>query len=444
MRSRLLLIGIVGVVSLAVLVAVNVAYHLKFNELNRSLDNQLGDQLSGLAEALAATIPAETAGQILGESFSPEAYLRTRDLTKSFAASNHLVSVALLDTLWQDPFADRPDSLNQLVYSLLDRDGRWALLSGLSWTSPTYRWGDAYYRSAAAPITDTTSGRTMAIVRLEADASYFGALSQLRRLAWWVHLSSAALTVLLVGLFAWYTRRALRWESQLLHSEKLIGLGRLAATIAHEIRNPLGIIKATAQRLERVSDEKKRAELLRFIPEEADRLNRILGGYLRLGSQQKSQPVAISMEQSLSAWLEKSFGPSETGHRRWTIVIQPTGPIMANPDTPPQVLLNLMNNAFDATPAGEIVAITWGPGGQRRGRLTVADRGPGIPKKMRARVFEPFFTTKIKGSGLGLYAVKTMVEQDGGQISTADNPGGGTAFHVEWPLAGERNNLGIK
>lgn len=436
MRRKLLLLGGIGAVATLLLVAVNVAYRIEFNSLSESLDDQVGNQMAGLAEALAASIEPELISGTTGEQFRPEMYLRLRNLTRSYAAANRLVSVSVLDTLWQDPFADQPDSLGSLVFSLLDREGQWALMSGLSWTSPTYRWGDSYYRSAAAPIADTADGRTIAIVRLEADAGYFGALADLRRLAWWVHGSSAILTLLLVGLFAWYTRKTIAWEEQLMHSEKLIGLGRLAATIAHEIKNPLGIIKAAAQRLERVDDAGKKAELLRFIPDEVDRLNRILGGYLRLGSPLVSHPVPFPIEEELPQWMEKSFGQDARTRGRWRMEIEPTGPILASPDTPKQVLINLVNNAFDASPPEQPIDVRWGSAGHKHGRLTVADRGPGVSKKDRKRVFEPFYTTKAMGSGLGLYAVKMMVEQDAGRVCVEDNPGGGAVFVVEWPLAG--------
>ncbi len=116
--------------------------------------------------------------------------------------------------------------------------------------------------------------------------------------------------------------------------------------------------------------------------------------------------------------------------------VTPTGRILANPDTPRQVVINLLNNALDVTPNEETVGVSWGPGEGNFGRLSVADRGPGIPQRLRQRVFEPFYTTKVKGSGLGLYAVQMMIEEDGGRVWVDENPGVGAIFHVEWPLAG--------
>jgi signal transduction histidine kinase len=435
LQRRGTLIGVFGLATLALLVTVNVVYRLAFDDLRESLDRRFGDQLTGLAEALADGISADEALDLMGEDFNPATYIKVHDLMRTFTEGNHLASVALLDTLWNDPFADSPDSLSRLVQSLLDRDGQWALMSGLTWTSPTYQWGDTFYRSTAAPIVDEATGRTVAIVRLEVDAAYLGPLGRLATIAALIHISSAVVAILLVGLFAWYTHRMRIWDERLQHSERLIGLGRLAATIAHEIKNPLGIIKATAQRLERVQDDQKRAELLQFIPEETERLNRILSGYLSIASPKPTQPERVPIAELLARWMNETFGRTDEDRKRWRVSVEGTGAILADPDAPKQVLINLVNNALDVTPTGEVVEIRWERSGERRGQLIVADRGPGIPRKLRERVFEPFYTTKAKGSGLGLHAVRMMAERDGGRVKIEENPGGGARFVVEWPLA---------
>jgi signal transduction histidine kinase len=252
-------------------------------------------------------------------------------------------------------------------------------------------------------------------------------------MAWWIHALSGVLAISLIGLFLWYGRTTRRWETELLHSEKLIGLGRLSATIAHEIRNPLGIIKATAQRLEHLEKQdapaEKRAELLRFIPEEVNRLDRIVTRYLRAGQTDASHPVPTDVSRELPKWIE-----ALDGRERVKSSIADTEPILADPEAPRQVLTNLIRNALEASPEGSSVEIEWREDRGRIGVLRVRDHGPGIPKKLRGEVFEPFRTTKATGSGLGLYAAKALVERDGGTISIEDNDGGGAVFVVKWPL----------
>src|SRR3989304_5880996 len=105
MRRKLLLLGGIGALATLLLVAVNVAYRVEFNSLSESLDDQVGNQMAGLAEALAASIQPELIRGTADGQFRPEMYLRLRNPNRSYAAANRLVSVAVLDTLWQDPFA---------------------------------------------------------------------------------------------------------------------------------------------------------------------------------------------------------------------------------------------------------------------------------------------------------------------------------------------------
>lgn len=447
MKTRKSTIWIAATGVLALLIGINIGYRYILADLRLTIDDQIGAHLGGLAESFASTLDPETVQRATtrGEIFSPEDFLRLWNTTRAFTLANNLVSVTLLDSLWNDKLSDDPGAAGPSINALLDREGMGIVHAGLPWVSATYQWEDNYYRSAAAPIIDTISDRIVAIVRLEADAQYFEPLDRLNILGWWIHSLSAVFAAALTGLFVWNGVRSRRWEQQLLHSEKLIGLGRLAATIAHDIKNPLGIIKATAQRLTHLENRsatpsEDRLKLLRFIPEETDRLDRILGGYLRIADPKSSEPVPVNVEDSLSQWLEsvKTSGGPDT--HPFELTMQPTGPILADPDSPRQVVINLVCNAVDASPPDAPITIRWEPVDERFARLTVADRGPGIPRKHRQRIFEPFYTTKSQGSGLGLYAVQMLVERDDGRIEVSDNPGGGTRFTVSWPLAKDVNS----
>lgn len=425
------------VIALAVvlLVAINLVYRAIAADLRETLDSQHSEHLAGLAETFAGTLDADLVRSTIDDDlFDPEAFISLREVSVRFATVNRLVSATILDTTWQDLFAEERDSLGRMVYSLLDREGHWALRSGLTWVSATFRWEDSYYRSAAAPIEDPLTGEWLAIGRIEVDARHYGTLDSLEQMAWWIHALSAVLTISLVGLFLWYSRAARRWETELLRSEKLIGLGRLSATIAHEIKNPLSIIKATAQRLSALERQgqatEKREELLRYIPEEVDRLNHILTRYLKVGEMEKSSPVAVDISQELAHWLKSIEG----AHRIDTDIAK-TPPVFCDREAPRQVVLNLVKNALEASADDARVQVEWKEDDRGHGVLRVKDHGPGIPIKIRSEVFEPFRTTKASGSGLGLYAVKTLVERDGGDVRIEENVGGGAVFLVRWKLA---------
>lgn len=425
------------VIALAVvlLVAINLAYRAIVGDLRETLDSQHSEHLAGLVETFAGTLDADLVRSTIDDDlFVPEAFISLREVAVRFATVNRMVSATILDTSWQDLFAEERDSLGRTVYSLLDREGQWALRSGLTWVSATFRWEDSYYRSAAAPIEDPLTGEWLAIARIEVDARHYSTLDSLDRMAWWIHALSAVLTISLVGLFLWYSRATRRWETELLRSEKLIGLGRLSATIAHEIKNPLSIIKATAQRLSALERQgqvaEKREELLRYIPEEVDRLNHILTRYLKVGEMDKSTPVAVDISQELPQWLKSVEG----SHRIDTDIVK-TPPVFCDREAPRQVVINLVKNALEASPDQTRVRVEWRSDDHGFGVLRVRDHGPGVPVKLRSEVFEPFRTTKATGSGLGLYAVKTLLERDGGDVRIEDNDGGGAVFIARWKLS---------
>jgi signal transduction histidine kinase len=426
---------IVVALAIVLLIAINLGYRAIVTDLRETLDSQHSEHLAGLAETFAGSLDAGLVRSTIDEElFDPEAFISLRELSVRFATVNRLVSATILDTTWQDLFAEERDSLGRMVYSLLDREGQWALRSGLTWVSATFRWEESYYRSAAAPVEDPITGEWLAIARIEVDARHYGALDSLEQMAWWIHALSTVLTISLVGLFLWHSRATQRWETELLRSEKLIGLGRLSATIAHEIKNPLSIIKATAQRLSALERQgqgiEKREELLRYIPEEVDRLNHILTRYLRVGEMEKSIPIAVDVSHELPLWLK-----SIEGTRRIDSDITKTPPVLCDREAPRQVVINLVKNALEASGDNARVQVEWTPDGRGYGVLRVKDHGPGIPAKLRAEVFEPFRTTKATGSGLGLYAVKTLVERDGGDVRIEDNDGGGAVFIVRWKLS---------
>ncbi|HSG99717.1 MAG TPA: histidine kinase dimerization/phospho-acceptor domain-containing protein, partial [candidate division Zixibacteria bacterium] len=362
MKSRSPVVWTVVGFAVVLLVVINLGYRAIIDDLRASIDTEIGAQLSGLAEFFAGQLdPAMVSGGLAdGDAFSPEDYIDLWEATDAFATGNRLVSVTILDTLWQDPFATETDSLTSTVYALLDQGGALALKAGLPWVSETYQWEGGYYRSAAAPIIDTATQITIGMVRVEADARYFDLFDRLEDLALVIHLLSGVLAIGMAALMFWYAGRARRWEAELLHTEKLVGLGRLAATIAHEIKNPLGIIRATAQRLQKLEEThagtpEKRAELIAYIPDETERLNRILSRYLAVADPSTRQPRPVAVDRELQSWVDQLARTEEYSDCRCHVTIAPSKLILADPEAPRQVVINLMSNAVDVTPPGGII-----------------------------------------------------------------------------------------
>ena len=252
--------------------------------------------------------------------------------------------------------------------------------------------------------------------------------------------SSIALSGFLAGWIAEGRRRervqaealtALR--ARLGQSEKLAVLGQLATAIAHEVRNPLAVIRSAAQDL----GEAPRAaaagvQTCRFIVEETDRLSHVVDALLAF-----ARPVAVVPRATgLAEICERVTLLAQEELRAKAVRLVhgeiPAVSIDADPDLLCQVLLGLLSNGADAAGAGGEVTID-ARAIDGRVEVAVSDTGPGIPLALRERIFEPFFTTRQRGTGLGLAVAKQIIEAHGGQIAVDDGRGGGARFTIQVP-----------
>jgi PAS domain S-box-containing protein len=231
-----------------------------------------------------------------------------------------------------------------------------------------------------------------------------------------------------------------RLEAQVQRMHTLAALGEMAATVAHEIRNPLGGIASFANLLERdldVDDPSRR--LVRKITEGVARLNRIVSSLLSY-----TRPLNLNThEVDLSAVVEEATAFFELDLDRFgkNVSIQrhfPDQPLSCQVDTEQfqQVILNLLLNAMQAL-RGEGTIHMEVLADERAENpyavLCVRDTGIGIDEEVREKLFTPFFTTKEDGTGLGLVNSKKIVEAHGGNIRVESIPGEGTSFFVALP-----------
>lgn len=231
-----------------------------------------------------------------------------------------------------------------------------------------------------------------------------------------------------------------RMDDYLFRVEKLAAMGRIAAGIAHEIRNPLAGIYTTVQILE--SDpggvDTRRTEL-RNILQEIDRVEHLIREILDL-----VRAVPLQMEDfDLHELLLTTLALLKEGMSRkniaWKTEFEMEPCILhADPDRLRQVFLNLIINAMESMNGGGTVTVRTGTErGKSRSRdwlfIDVADTGVGIPSKDMSRIFDPFFTTKNAGTGLGLTVTHKIIEDHRGRIEVESKADGGTTFRVLLP-----------
>jgi len=226
-------------------------------------------------------------------------------------------------------------------------------------------------------------------------------------------------------------------RARLAQSEKLAALGQLAAAIAHEVRNALGVIRSAAQGLGEAvpEDDAEARRACSFITAEIDRLGSVVSSLLSFARPPRLAPrpveVGALFDQAVLL-ARQDLAAKEIRVRRAETPALPT--VQVDSDLVVQVLLGLLTNAADAVPHGGEVTLE-ARAADGAVEIGVADSGPGIPEELRARVFEPFFTTRDKGTGLGLAVARQIVEAHQGRIEVADAPSGGARFRIVLPQA---------
>ena len=225
-------------------------------------------------------------------------------------------------------------------------------------------------------------------------------------------------------------------EDAVRRSDRLAALGQLSAGLAHELRNPLGTIKTSAEMLLKNVDSSNAVahEMAGYISSEVDRTNSLVTRFLDF-----ARPLALRLEKTdLTQVIDSAIADVEKHQPPFDVVIYKN----YSPDIPPflldgqlmeRVLYNLTVNAAQASPPGGFITVKTRHLDDTV-EIAVIDRGEGIDPKEIKDIFNPFYTTKSSGVGLGLAIVSKIVDEHGGKIAVESEPGGGSVFRVYLPF----------
>jgi signal transduction histidine kinase len=247
-------------------------------------------------------------------------------------------------------------------------------------------------------------------------------------------VTAGGLVLICVGL-AWLATVRMgeaRGRARVLEAEArhLRDLSQAAAGLAHETRNPLGLIRGWTQRLVQSElpspEQRKQAQT---IVEECDRVTSRINQFLAFAKprQPSLQPVDPGqLIQELAALLEPDLDAKDLKLAHW--VSQGPATVRADCDMLRQALFNLVRNAIQFAPEQGTVEISVACGHDGPGRIEVADRGPGVPEEKVESLFSPYFTTRSDGTGLGLAIVRRIATAHGWEAGYTPRPGGGSIF----------------
>ncbi|MCL6465413.1 MAG: hypothetical protein K6T77_01505 [candidate division WOR-3 bacterium] len=413
------------ILTVLVIAVFNVHGWLVLSRSRAALEEELGNRLETLAKTIAT--------QLRDEEFTPE---RARTLNETMNEAD-LFNIFLVDESLRYVFNVRePEAAGTSDPALeLDATEILSAFSGMPTRTRLFAAGPYYLKTAYATVY-SARGTIDRVLGVEADARFFRNLTLYRNSLLFINgLSLLALVALVLALVS-VARHALKLEQAAARASTFALLGEMAAALAHEIRNPLATILAATDRL-RIRYGAENDQTFDYIREEVERLNRTLTNYLSIGAGKLGEMEEVELGAVINQVLLSMEEELNRNGVRIENRLEQLPRVRGSELQLRQVFMNLFLNALQAQPQGGLLRIegkTVEKGGRRWLVVMITDHGPGIPKEYQKRVFEPFFTTKEKGSGLGLFVVRRIVEMHQGAVRLTSTPEQGTTVAVWLPV----------
>ncbi|MGB5105791.1 MAG: ATP-binding protein [Candidatus Zixiibacteriota bacterium] len=408
----------------------DLSLYLLYSRSLDALDQSLGDRLLSVGRAVSPEVESVISDDLAYGTLSLTNLIRMQDYLEQIRNADDLSGVYLLDPTGRDLLAldDSPSRIDLFLSLHAEAISHAAL--GQAGTSQLYRVDTRYFKSAYQPVGKDS---VIAVLLIESSFDFFRDFDNFQRQILVIN-SVALIMLIIVGVvIVVLNRQLIKAEKMLVSQAALSQMGQMTAIIAHEVRNPLAIIKATAERLKKkygaagTPDE----QLFDFIPEEVDRLNQITTQYLQFAAptdiQSKPEPLGNTITSVVDGMR------SEFEQRGVTLIVHcepQVGEVLVESQQIRQILVNLLRNALDATPAAGRVEVSCRLELSGMVSVSISDTGKGLDKKEQKRIFDPFFTTKLHGTGLGLFVVRQLVDKLKGKIEVESQPGVGTKFVI--------------
>ena len=418
-----------GFAVLAALLTLGTAFMAE-RGVERAFERAHAERLRQLAELAASQLSATDLADARELGSVGTGLLNVQAQLDGLQSATGLADVALVDDSARVVYDVRAGLVEPGAPSEFDSlaaDAMAQARAGASVALPAFRRGGRDARAAAAPVpaqpgwvlvTEGVPAWQVQLARLRRDLGLLAGVSVLA-------IAALAALVLRANASQWALERRLS------RSENLAAMGRMTATLAHEIKNPLAIIRGSAKRMAKAEPEALR--LAESVVEEVDRLSGTVDRYLsfaRGGAAESSGPGDAAA--TLAATVDL-LAP-EFQARGCTLVREgePTSPVPLDDASLKQVWLNLLQNALEALPSGGRASASCRREAGRV-RVVIADDGPGIPAAVLARLGEPFYTTRAQGTGLGLHLSRQLVTRVGGSLRVESREGSGATVTVELP-----------
>jgi signal transduction histidine kinase len=368
--------------------------------------------------------------ELMQEEPGTPLYIYYQQLLYEILENNQLQTISIISPIREILVTTSPESSLNTSAAFLNDTLVTEVLSGTMVVGEIQNLGRHKFLTAGTPLIDVDNNQITGALIIELRADFFDILDDFNNSLILLSLLNGLLVLAVAVIFIRSFRRILSLQEQIKNQEQLVKLGEMAASVAHEIRNPLGIIKGTHTLLLN-RYQKENDELFTYIPAEIDRLNKLINDYLSFARSKTVQYRQTDLQELITK-IKLGFG--QTKNIKIHINL-PENLKIINTDSAllEQILLNIITNSYQAIgDEGEII-ISCSLSGKVI-KISIIDSGSGISNAEMEKIFEPFYTTKENGSGLGLPIAKGIMDALGGSLSVSSTPGEGTQVILELPF----------
>lgn len=438
LHHRQWVVGFLVSLIILVILVFNLGSWFFLNQMGDNLDEELGTRLRSISVITANLI--ESRFSAAAKDQLGYYYFDLKHILHRVKVENQLQSVFLINETFS-VIADDNLELSlpgeKRTYVQEDSISLNSAWNGVAMASPLHIVEGNHFKSAYAPVINDEL-EIMAVLVVEANADFFSTLRLFRRGLILGGLVSLVVLGFLAVFLYWAISLLLNSYEKLRRSERLALMGQMAASMAHEIRNPLGIMKGTADVLKELYDNPAEPnELFEFIPSEIKRLNRLVNDFLTFArgvKLEKKRTNLTELLEQLSADLKR-----ESFEQPVKIEFKTDGnlpKIEIDADAIYRVIYNMSLNGIQAMESGGTLQLALFSAihkGSEFLKVAITDTGCGISGDVN-RIFDPFFTTKTKGTGLGLAISRQIIEKHGGWIEIESEVNQGTRITFYLPV----------
>ncbi len=443
LTRRKIYVRSVVILMVLLLIAFNIGSWFFHNKMGTYLETELSKRLKSIAQISAHNIEITPGLRTddfsrLNNQSSGDYYLIQNKL-RLLKTQNELQGVYIVDTnlhVILDESGNFPTGA-KLTYIEQDSTELFHALTGNITVSPIHVIDGNRFKTAYAPLTNIIAEVT-AILVLEANADFFSIIRTFKKGLILIGVTSIVAIILFSAFLSWTISLLINTQQSLRKTEKLALLGQMSASVAHEIRNPLGIIKATSDVVKLKYENKDEPdELFDYIGKEVMRLNNLVNDFLTFARDIKLNAKSGKIEKTVA----KAVNAFEREHSDsgLSVALELTSElpeISYDEEKIHQVLLNLLVNAAQAIEnEGDIRVVISHQiqSGKKYAKICIVDNGCGIEGDVQ-KIFDPFYTTKSSGSGLGLAISRQIIEKHIGRIDIKSEPAKGTTITIYLPV----------